>query len=136
MPLTLFSPWENTCCVDGRSCLVHPFCTLLNPAVATCILSGMDNWMYYSFTVLMKMWNHVGDPKAPASKVLVLTWGFLILILMHLYTAVSATIIHKRTPQLNISGLDQLQNARVLTAHKYVPIVQKDLNVTADGHSW
>jgi hypothetical protein len=101
-----------------------------------CALAGADNWMYYSFTVLMKMWNHVGDPKAPATKVLVLTWGFLILILMHLYTAVSASIIHQKSLQLYITSFDQLKDARVLTANKYVPIVAEDLNIAADGHSW
>lgn len=47
---------------------------------------GIRNWSWYIAGQMVNFQTHVGDPKTWGSRVLVLGWAFLVLILVHLFT--------------------------------------------------
>lgn len=49
---------------------------------------GLRNWGWYMAGQLVSFQTHVGDPKTWGSRVMVMGWGFLVLILVHLFTGV------------------------------------------------
>lgn len=47
---------------------------------------GLRGWSWYAMGKMVQMPTHVGDPKTWASRVLVLGYAFLALIMVHLFT--------------------------------------------------
>ena len=47
---------------------------------------GLRGWRWYAMGKMVSMQTHVGDPKTWASRIMVLGYAFLALILVHLYT--------------------------------------------------
>jgi hypothetical protein len=98
--------------------------------------AGLSEWQYYTSTAVLHIMNHVGDPLAPASRVLILCYAFLALLLINMYTASSASNINALTLVAPVSSYSDLQGKRVLTWDKYVPSLQRYHNITATGYRW
>eukprot|EP00878_Enallax_costatus_P029914 GHUV01032484.1.p1 GENE.GHUV01032484.1~~GHUV01032484.1.p1 ORF type:complete len:140 (+),score=13.83 GHUV01032484.1:1-420(+) len=47
---------------------------------------GLRGWSWYAMGKMVSMQTHVGDPKTWASRILVLGYAFLVLIMVHLFT--------------------------------------------------
>jgi uncharacterized membrane protein len=93
--------------------------------------------MWYSSTIVVDMDNEVDDPRSQASRVLVITYAFLVLILMNMYVAFSAAQIFRiqLVTHQGISSYQDLGGKKVLTWDDYVPLL-KEYNITATGHAW
>jgi hypothetical protein len=109
---------------------------LLNSRAAGRCAAGLSEWQYYTSTAILHIFNHVGDPLAPASRVLILCYAFLTLLLMNMYTASSASNINALTLKAPVHSFGELQGKRVLTWDKYVDGLKQDHNITATGHRW
>ncbi|KAF8061162.1 eif3g-a [Scenedesmus sp. PABB004] len=54
---------------------------------------GWQSWLWYSLGKLVHVLTHVGDPGSDASRVVVLGYAFLVLVMVSMYTATSASRI-------------------------------------------
>ncbi len=46
------------------------------------MLAGWQGWLWYSLAKMMHVINHVGDPASDASRILILGYSFLVLVMV------------------------------------------------------
>jgi hypothetical protein len=97
--------------------------------------ADLHSWTWFSITKLMHVGNSVGDPHSWAGRALVLAYGFLVLIMLHIYTAASAVQLTAETVSAQITNLNDLQGKAVITWEFYVPPLAKR-SLFPDGAPW
>lgn len=85
---------------------------------------------------MMHIINHVGDPTADASRILVLGYGFLVLVMVSMYTATSASRITAEKLVHPVHGKKDLPGRKVLTWNSYVGALKEHHDIVATGMPW
>jgi hypothetical protein len=79
--------------------------------------------------------NNTADPSFWAGKTLCLGYGFLVLIMLHIYTAASAVQLTQEKSSNQITSITDLQGRPVITPFNYVqPLAKRSLFPT--GAPW
>lgn len=84
----------------------------------------------------MHVLSHVGDPSADASRILMLGYGFLVLVMVSMYTATSASRITAEKLVHPVHGKKDLIGRKVETWSRYTAALQKHHNIVAEGRNW
>ena len=126
------------CCFPANGSAHAPACCLLSrPFLPPFLLApaALQNWSWYSWAHMMQVDSHVGDPNTWAARSVLLAYGFLVVIIVHLYTV--AVAVELTTDQLSntITGLSDLPRKRVETAETYRDSL-KAHSVFADPKPW
>ncbi|WIA44152.1 hypothetical protein OEZ86_010489 [Tetradesmus obliquus] len=127
------------------------------------VMKGWQAWSWYSLSRLVHVLSHVGDPSADASRILMLGYGFLVLVMVSMYTATSASRItaeklvhpvHGKKDLVGrpvsygvakitaeklvhpVHGKKDLVGRPVLTWSRYMTALKDHHNIEATGHSW
>lgn len=96
---------------------------------------GLSGWLYICFSSVMEYSSHVGDPKSWATRLIMLAYAFLVLIVVNLYTASSAAYLTQQKLDNSISSKADLPGKSVETWTNYVSLVQK-YSINAVGLRW
>lgn len=75
------------------------------------------------------------DPRSWASRCVVLVYGFLVLIMVNLYTASSATLMTTTHLSSSINNVHDLAGLKVQTWDQYAPMLARH-NVLADKKNY
>eukprot|EP00879_Flechtneria_rotunda_P033334 GHRR01036906.1.p1 GENE.GHRR01036906.1~~GHRR01036906.1.p1 ORF type:complete len:278 (+),score=68.62 GHRR01036906.1:617-1450(+) len=97
---------------------------------------GWQAWTWYSLAKLMHVVSHVGDPATDASRILVLGYGFLVLVMVSMYTASSASSITAERLAHPVHSMKDLKGRSVITWDAYVAKLKYRHGITATGHKW
>jgi hypothetical protein len=84
---------------------------------------------------MVEVHTHVGDPMTWASRVLTLAYGFLVLIMVHLYTATSASQLTKLRLSNDVKSKADLPGKAVETWDEYVGLLRK-YSIDSTGLPW
>ncbi|WIA23669.1 hypothetical protein OEZ85_000370 [Tetradesmus obliquus] len=96
---------------------------------------GLRGWSWYSMGKMVQVPTHVGDPKTWASKVLVLGYAFLALIIVHLFTATTANKLTMQRLANDITSKADLPGKKVISWEPYVPLLRK-YSIDASPMAW
>eukprot|EP00878_Enallax_costatus_P007397 GHUV01007746.1.p1 GENE.GHUV01007746.1~~GHUV01007746.1.p1 ORF type:complete len:512 (+),score=103.94 GHUV01007746.1:351-1886(+) len=86
---------------------------------------GLRGWSWYAMGKMVSMQTHVGDPKTWASRLMVLGYAFLALILVHLYTATTASKLTMQRLANDVKSKADLPGKKVESWTTYVPQLRK-----------
>ncbi|GBF93621.1 hypothetical protein Rsub_06343 [Raphidocelis subcapitata] len=96
---------------------------------------GLQGWSWYSWSQMMHIHAHIGDPATWGSRVLVLAYGFLIVILVHLYTATLASRLTAQRLANDVKSKADLPGKPVETWESYQGLLRK-YSIDAAGLPW
>ncbi|WIA44160.1 hypothetical protein OEZ86_010495 [Tetradesmus obliquus] len=96
---------------------------------------GLRGWSWYSMGKMVQVPTHVGDPKTWASKTLVLGYAFLALIMVHLFTATTASKMTMQQLANDIKSRADLPGKKVISWEPYLPLLRK-YSIDADAVPW
>ncbi|WIA18264.1 hypothetical protein OEZ85_009732 [Tetradesmus obliquus] len=96
---------------------------------------GLRGWSWYTTAKLVQNTVQVGDPHTWASKVLVLGYAALTVVMVHLFTASTAGIMTAKNLANDIKGVDDLAGKTVQTWEGYMTSL-RDTSYDAVGLPW
>ncbi|KAI8474114.1 MAG: hypothetical protein J3K34DRAFT_495859 [Monoraphidium minutum] len=96
---------------------------------------GLQGWSWYSWAQMMHIHSHTGDPATWGARVLMLAYGFLIVIMVHLYTATLASRLTQQRLANDINSKADLPGKPVQTWESYQGLLRK-YSIDAAGLPW
>ncbi|KAF6257204.1 ligand-gated ion channel-domain-containing protein [Scenedesmus sp. NREL 46B-D3] len=100
------------------------------------VKKGWQAWSWYSLSRLVHVLSHVGDPSADASRILMLGYGFLVLVMVSMYTATSASRITAEKLVHPVHGKKDLPGREVWTWSRYTTNLLDHHGIAATGRDW
>eukprot|EP00879_Flechtneria_rotunda_P019430 GHRR01020408.1.p1 GENE.GHRR01020408.1~~GHRR01020408.1.p1 ORF type:complete len:473 (+),score=113.43 GHRR01020408.1:178-1419(+) len=96
---------------------------------------GWHQWVWYVLAKIFHVITHVGDPATDAARILVLGYAMLVLVMISMYTATSASRFTAKKLVHSIQGPEDLPGRRVVTWEYYTTTMER-YNVNATGMPW
>lgn len=100
------------------------------------ITAKWHSWLWVSAAKVVMIYHHVGDPRTWVSKIVILAYGFLVLIMINLYTSKSATYLSHVTLRTDIHSKADLLGRSVATWDQYASTLKTRHGIAAQGLPW